>query len=91
MQITKISLLLPKEKTKRLRAFVTIKLDDTLIITDIKLFQKLDGTYYLDFPSTDRARKMNEANIYLTSTLRRIITDAVLEQYKNKLAEGETE
>lgn len=89
MRITKINIL-PITGRKRLRAFVSIELDKQLSITDIRLFQKDDGSYYLDFPATEKAKELNDSNIFLTAALRRITTAAVLDKYKQMIQKENT-
>lgn len=84
MTITKINIL-PVRNRRRLRAYVAIELDKSLSITDIRLFQKDDHTYYLDFPATEKARLINDSNIFLTAELRRITTDAVIDEYNKSI------
>ncbi len=86
MQITEVKVL-PVENDERLKAFVTIKLDDCFVVRDMKVIKGKNG-YFIAMP----AKKMKDGKYRdmvhpLDKETRQMFEDQVFDEYKRVCGE----
>jgi stage V sporulation protein G len=87
MKITEIKVL-PVDGDEKLKAYVTIKLDDCIVIRDMKVIKGTNG-YFIAMP----AKKMKDGTYRdlvhpLDQPTRKMLEDTVLLEYRKVKAEG---
>ena len=76
----------------RLRAVVSMTVDDSLAVHDIKVVEGLDGNLFVAMPSRKGSNgEYKDICHPLNSETRALITDAVMDVYKLELAKTITE
>lgn len=88
MRITEIKVL-PVDGDEKLKAYVTIKLDDCFVVRDMKVIKGNTG-YFIAMP----AKKMKDGTYRdlvhpLDKPTRQMLEDQVMCEFKKTLAEGE--
>ena len=56
MKITKVEIV-KLENSKRLRAVCYVVIDNTIVIDNVRLFQKNDGEFFVQFPRSHSSKK----------------------------------
>jgi stage V sporulation protein G len=87
MRITEIKVL-PVDGDEKLKAYVTIKLDDCFVVRDMKVIKGTNG-YFIAMP----AKKMKDGTYRdlvhpLDKSTRQMLEDMVLDEFKKVYSEG---
>ncbi len=90
MRITEIKVL-PVDGDEKLKAYVTIKLDDCFVIRDMKVIKGVSG-YFVAMP----AKKMKDGTYRdlvhpLDKSTRQMLEDQVMDEYRRVQSESEEE
>ena len=82
MTITEIKIV-PVENHPYLKAYVSITLDDCLVISELKLLCGQDGRYCVDMPQRKRANgKYIDIAPPMTPEARRLLEEKVIKTYR---------
>lgn len=87
MKVTKVKIV-KLENGKRQRATCFVVIDKTIVIDNIKLFQKSNGEFFVEFPRSDSSKKKNYEDITIIDpTFRSYIEGVIFKEYEKKLKE----
>lgn len=87
MKITKVEIV-KLENSKRLRATCFIVLDYTIVIDNVRLFQKNDGEFFVQFPRSHSSKKKNYEDITIIKPIfRKYLEGVIFKEYEKKLKE----
>ena len=92
MKISDVRVRIVKNETSKIKASVSITIDDVFVVHDIKVIDDNNGGYFIAMPS----RKMGEGDFRdiahpLISDTRNKIRDAIFAEYEKVLAEKATD
>ena len=93
MKITEVKIypVRNQEKDKRLKAYVTIVLEDSFIVRDLKIILGNDGNLFVSMPSRrSKYGSFKDIAHPLNSTMRSAIETAVFQEYEKSKNSLET-
>ncbi len=89
MKITKVKIV-RIENSKRLRATCYVVIDNTIVIDNIRLFEKDNGKFFVEFPRSRSSEKKNYEDITIIKRdFRNHIEGVILKEYEKKIKENE--
>lgn len=87
MKITKVEIV-KLESSKRLRAVCYVVIDNTIVIDNVRLFQKNDGEFFVQFPRSHSSKKKNYEDITIIKPIfRKYLEGVIFKEYEKKLKE----
>lgn len=92
MKITKVQVLINRNKESKVKAFCTVTFDDELVVTNIVIMQhESEGYYFVNFPKKLLKNKLSVKLVYpANKTFDRYVEDAVIDEYERLLNEDLT-
>lgn len=90
MKITNVKVKLVNNKELKLKGFAMVTIDDAIVIRDIKILESVNGLY-IGMPSKKRDDNFRNIIHPINTAARVQLTDAVLNEYKSAVENGQCE